>query len=197
VEGLTSKTQGGETLRVREVWRDNLDEEMDVIRGQFKNSGEYHYQTLRRAPAQRLSSSAAGVASPRLLSWSKPGEGSHLTQRLVILLGLVSDRAFRRRGGHLPVPRRCNVDMLKLIQLGLTFANAEGKLPLVSGELCVWQFNFRCAAPTAPGLACSPVHACERTRGGRRWALAAHRADTGGLCPAVRWTQWLAHTSRA
>jgi len=65
------------------------------------------------------------------------------------------------------------VDMLKLIQLGLTFANAEGKLPLVSGELCVWQFNFRCAAPTAPGLACSPVIACERTRGGRRWALAA------------------------
>ncbi len=72
VEGLTSKTQGGETLRVREVWRDNLDDEMDIIRGivdeypfiamdtefpgvvarpvgQFKNSGEYHYQTLRRA----------------------------------------------------------------------------------------------------------------------------------------------------
>ena len=74
VEGLTSKTQGGETLRVREVWRDNLDDEMDIIRGivdeypfvamdtefpgvvarpvgQFKNSGEYHYQTLRRGPA--------------------------------------------------------------------------------------------------------------------------------------------------
>ena len=74
VEGLTSKTQGGETLRVREVWRDNLDDEMDIIRGivdeypfvamdtefpgvvarpvgQFKNSGEYHYQTLRRVPA--------------------------------------------------------------------------------------------------------------------------------------------------
>ena len=43
------------------------------------------------------------------------------------------------------VQRRCNVDMLKLIQLGLTFANAEGKLPVVNGELCVWQFNFRCA----------------------------------------------------
>ena len=76
VEGLTSKTQGGETLRVREVWRDNLDDEMDIIRGivdeypfvamdtefpgvvarpvgQFKNSGEYHYQTLRRVPSPR------------------------------------------------------------------------------------------------------------------------------------------------
>ena len=33
--------------------------------------------------------------------------------------------------------------MLKLIQLGLTFTNAEGKLPVCGGELCVWQFNFR------------------------------------------------------
>ncbi len=39
--------------------------------------------------------------------------------------------------------------MLKLIQLGLTFADAEGKLPLVNGELCVWQFNFRCG-PSVP-----------------------------------------------
>lgn len=38
---------------------------------------------------------------------------------------------------------RCNVDMLKLIQLGLTFTDAQGNLPKCSGELCVWQFNFR------------------------------------------------------
>ena len=42
------------------------------------------------------------------------------------------------------------MDMLKLIQLGLTFANAEGKLPVVNSELCVWQFNFRCAALSRP-----------------------------------------------
>ncbi|KAK9811010.1 hypothetical protein WJX73_005771 [Symbiochloris irregularis] len=107
VEGLTCQTPSGETLRVREVWQDNLAEEMELIRnivddypflamdtefpgvvarpvGHFKNSGEYHYQTLR-----------------------------------------------------------CNVDMLKLIQLGMTFVNAEGKLPSCSGELSVWQFNFR------------------------------------------------------
>ena len=45
--------------------------------------------------------------------------------------------------------------MLKLIQLGLTFANAEGKLPVVNGELCVWQFNFRCAALPRPVV---PAH---------------------------------------
>ena len=70
VEGLTCKTPSGDTLRVREVWQDNLAEEMELIRnivdeypflamdtefpgvvarpvGNFKNSGEYHYQTLR------------------------------------------------------------------------------------------------------------------------------------------------------
>lgn len=70
VEGLTCKTSSGESLRVREVWQENLEDEFDLIRdivddypfvamdtefpgvvarpvGNFKNSGEYHYQTLR------------------------------------------------------------------------------------------------------------------------------------------------------
>jgi len=74
VEGLTCKTPSGETLRVREVWQENLEEEFDLIRdivdeypfvamdtefpgvvarpvGNFKNSGEYHFQTLRYASA--------------------------------------------------------------------------------------------------------------------------------------------------
>ena len=67
---MTGKTSTGEDLRVREVWQDNLDSELEIIRGivdeypyiamdtefpgvvarpvgTFKNSGEYHYQTLR------------------------------------------------------------------------------------------------------------------------------------------------------
>ncbi len=66
------KTKSGDDLRVREVWQENLDEEMEIVRnivddypflamdtefpgvvarpvGPFKNSGEYHYQTLRCA----------------------------------------------------------------------------------------------------------------------------------------------------
>jgi len=35
---------------------------------------------------------------------------------------------------------RCNVDLLKIIQLGLTFFNAEGDTP---EGVCTWQFNFK------------------------------------------------------
>lgn len=35
---------------------------------------------------------------------------------------------------------RCNVDMLKIIQLGLTFSDANGLYP---PECCTWQFNFK------------------------------------------------------
>mmetsp|Transcript_20434 Transcript_20434/g.36447 ORF Transcript_20434/g.36447 Transcript_20434/m.36447 type:complete len:285 (-) Transcript_20434:118-972(-) len=105
--GLTAITPTGETLRVREVWQENLEAEMEIVRnivdeypflamdtefpgvvarpvGNFRNSGEYQYQTLR-----------------------------------------------------------CNVNMLKLIQLGLTFTDEHGNLPRCNGELSVWQFNFR------------------------------------------------------
>eukprot|EP01117_Protostelium_nocturnum_P013845 TRINITY_DN5209_c0_g2_i1.p1 TRINITY_DN5209_c0_g2~~TRINITY_DN5209_c0_g2_i1.p1 ORF type:complete len:285 (-),score=28.95 TRINITY_DN5209_c0_g2_i1:79-933(-) len=35
---------------------------------------------------------------------------------------------------------RCNVDLLKIIQLGLTFSDANGNFP---PDCCTWQFNFR------------------------------------------------------
>lgn len=35
---------------------------------------------------------------------------------------------------------KCNVDLLKIIQLGLTFSDKEGRLP---EPCCTWQFNFR------------------------------------------------------
>lgn len=95
-------------IEIREVWNDNLEEEFALIRdvvdefpyiamdtefpgivlrpvGNFKNSNDYHYQTLKD-----------------------------------------------------------NVDMLKVIQLGLTFSDEEGNIPKCgSDKYYVWQFNFR------------------------------------------------------
>ncbi|QCE02159.1 probable CCR4-associated factor 1 homolog 6 [Vigna unguiculata] len=103
-----------DSIQIREVWNDNLEEEFALIReivddypyiamdtefpgivlrpvGNFKNSYDYHYQTLKD-----------------------------------------------------------NVDMLKLIQLGLTFSDEYGNLPTCATDVdddshtcCIWQFNFR------------------------------------------------------
>ena len=34
---------------------------------------------------------------------------------------------------------RCNVDLLRIIQIGLTFADEHGNMP---EPVCTWQFNF-------------------------------------------------------
>ncbi|KAA8541984.1 hypothetical protein F0562_023136 [Nyssa sinensis] len=97
-----------DSIQIREVWNENLEEEFDLIReivdefayiamdtefpgivlrpvGSFKNSNDYHYQTLKD-----------------------------------------------------------NVDMLKLIQIGLTFSDEQGNLPTCgTDKYCIWQFNFR------------------------------------------------------
>lgn len=40
VEGLTTTTPGGQVLRVREVWSDNLEQEMELVR---QVVDEYNY----------------------------------------------------------------------------------------------------------------------------------------------------------
>jgi hypothetical protein len=100
VEGLTGKTPDGETLRVREVWADNLVDEITLIRdvveeypyvamdtefpgvvvrpvGSFKNSREYHYKVRRGGiiwcAAGRRGSREAGQAAKGcwLGAWSR------------------------------------------------------------------------------------------------------------------------------
>ncbi|KAL3819145.1 hypothetical protein ACJIZ3_005050 [Penstemon smallii] len=97
-----------DSIQIREVWAYNLEEEFALIHeivdeypyiamdtefpgvvirpvGNFKNSNDYHYQTLKD-----------------------------------------------------------NVDLLKLIQLGLTFSDDKGNLPTCgTDKYCIWQFNFR------------------------------------------------------
>ena len=42
---------------------------------------------------------------------------------------------------------KLNVDMLKLIQLGVTLMDENGELPIVDGHPCSWQLNFREFSP--------------------------------------------------
>lgn len=109
--------------------------------GNFKNSGEYHYQTLRRVVRQQrcgaVWSAAAQPAAPR-----RGSTGGFVVGRVQA----AGERSLLISFRHMPrlsSCRRLNVDMLKLIQLGLTFTDAQGNLPRINGELCVWQFNFR------------------------------------------------------
>ncbi|WIA22228.1 hypothetical protein OEZ86_008637 [Tetradesmus obliquus] len=106
-EGLTGKTANGETLRVREVWEDNLADEIALIRNIVE---EYPYVAM--------DTEFPGVVARPV---------GHFK----------SNREYHYRS------LKINVDMLKLIQLGLTFADSEGNLPVCNGEHTVWQFNFR------------------------------------------------------
>ncbi|GMH41084.1 hypothetical protein BSKO_08994 [Bryopsis sp. KO-2023] len=107
VQGLTTRMSNGEILRVRDVWDDNLEEEMTLLR-----------TVVDEYPYVAMDTEFPGVVVRPVGTFKKNTEYQYQTLK-------------------------CNVDMLKLIQLGLTFTNAEGGLPTIGGELCVWQFNFR------------------------------------------------------
>ena len=48
--------------------------------------------------------------------------------------------AFKTSSDYHYQTMRCNVDLLKIIQVGLTLADEEGNFPQ---EVSTWQFNFR------------------------------------------------------
>ncbi len=48
--------------------------------------------------------------------------------------------SFRTQAEFIYQTVRCNVDMLKIIQLGLTLADEQGNFP---PDVCTWQFNFK------------------------------------------------------
>jgi CCR4-NOT transcription complex subunit 7/8 len=107
VEGLVGKTLTGEVLRVREVWGDNLETEMKMIR-----------DIVEDFPYIAMDTEFPGVVAKPVGAFKSTREYNYRSLKV-------------------------NVDMLKIIQLGLTFTDADGNLPKKGGELCVWQFNFK------------------------------------------------------
>jgi CCR4-NOT transcription complex subunit 7/8 len=97
----------GGSLRIREVWADNLEDEFELIR-----------DIVDDYPYVAMDTEFPGVVV-RPVGLYKNTEIAYQTLR-------------------------ANVDMLKLIQLGLTFADENGNLPNCgTRDSCVWQFNFR------------------------------------------------------
>eukprot|EP00127_Corallochytrium_limacisporum_P002657 Clim_evm93s134 gene=Clim_evmTU93s134 len=96
-------------FEIREVWANNLEQEMAEIR-----------RVLQNYPYVAMDTEFPGVVA-------KPMGN------------------FRTKEQYNYQLLRANVDLLRIIQLGLTFANEHGELPK---GCCTWQFNFRFSLAT-------------------------------------------------
>lgn len=97
-----------DSIHIREVWMDNLDDEFQLIRGVVD---DYPYVAM---------------------DTEFPG----------VVLRPVGN--FKTSSDYHYATLKANVDLLKLLQLGLTFSDEDGNLPTCgTDKFCVWQFNFR------------------------------------------------------
>mmetsp|Transcript_18229 Transcript_18229/g.29655 ORF Transcript_18229/g.29655 Transcript_18229/m.29655 type:complete len:327 (+) Transcript_18229:2-982(+) len=94
----------GKKLEIRDVWKDNLEEEMQIIREQVKKYNHIAMDT-----------EFPGVVARPIGSFNSSVDFQYQTLR-------------------------CNVDLLKLIQLGVALADDEGEF--AEGCPC-WQFHFK------------------------------------------------------
>ncbi|WJZ98333.1 hypothetical protein VitviT2T_016862 [Vitis vinifera] len=97
-----------DTFHIRDVWDDNLEDEIRLIRG-----------LLDDYPYIAMDTEFPGVVLRSVGNFKNNNEYNFQTLKT-------------------------NVDLLKLIQLGLTFSDEHGNFPTCGTErYCVWQFNFR------------------------------------------------------
>ncbi|EYU32376.1 hypothetical protein ABFS82_05G143700 [Erythranthe guttata] len=102
-----SELPKNDSVTIREVWNDNLEQEFALIRDIVDNY-----------PYVAMDTEFPGVVLRPLGSFNHIHEYNYQTLK-------------------------DNVDMLKLIQLGLTFSDENGNLPTCDNTCCIWQFNFR------------------------------------------------------
>ncbi|KAG9138076.1 hypothetical protein Leryth_001343 [Lithospermum erythrorhizon] len=97
-----------DSIVIREVWRDNLEEEFGLIR-----------EIVDEYPYIAMDTEFPGIVVQPLGEFKSSSEYNFYSLK-------------------------ANVDLLKIIQLGLTFSDEKGNLPTCGpGKYCVWQFNFR------------------------------------------------------
>lgn len=119
--------------QIREVWAENLDVEMAHIRDAVER---YPYVAMVR-PLAASPSSSCSPSSPHLLIPSSPSL-SLLARQDTEFPGIVARPigTFKGSSDYHYQTLRCNVDLLKLIQLGITLCDAEGNFP---PDVCTWQ----------------------------------------------------------
>lgn len=114
--------RSNEECGIRDVWRHNLEEEFVLIR---KVVNKYCYVAM---------------------DTEFPGKSSSLCIvsqfKSFVLPGVVARPIgeFRSTADYQYQLLRCNVDLLKIIQLGLTFMDEDGN---TAPEFSTWQFNFK------------------------------------------------------
>jgi CCR4-NOT transcription complex subunit 7/8 len=107
--------------RIREVWAGNLEQEMATLRDLVD---QYPYIGL-------VSSIRYMYVTPANTFWQK-------TEFPGIVARPIGN--FKNQNEFQYQTMRCNVELLKVIQIGITLSDADGNLP---PEPCTWQFNFR------------------------------------------------------
>ncbi|KAK2981699.1 hypothetical protein RJ640_013097 [Escallonia rubra] len=103
-----SELPKSDSILIREVWNDNLEEEFALIR-----------EVVDDYPYIAMDTEFPGVVLRPVRTFKHINDLNYQTLK-------------------------DNVDMLKLIQLGLTFSDKDGNMPTCgTDKYCIWQFNFR------------------------------------------------------
>lgn len=116
--------------RICEVWANNLEEELKRIRHVIR---KYNYIAMVSGAPSKTTLISTRADFRRLLSvFLQDTEFPGVVARPI--------GEFRSNADYQYQLLRCNVDLLKIIQLGLTFMNEQGEYPPGTST---WQFNFK------------------------------------------------------
>ena len=147
----------GKPITIREVWADNLEEEMVFVR-----------ELVQKYPYVALDSEFPGVVARAVGPFTTVSAFMYQTVR-------------------------CNVDLLQIIQLGITFSDDKGNLP---PDVPTFQFNFSFdlstdmhASDSIDLLISSGLRFDEHAKRGIDVRLFGELLTSSGLvmCPEVRW----------
>ena len=117
---MMTKQVNNEDVGIREVWATNMEEEFKAI-----------CRTVEKFPYVAMDTEFPGVGEYFY-------EVYFHTVSFQVVARPIGD--FKSTADYQYQLLRCNVDLLKIIQLGLTFLDAQGNMP---EGITTWQFNFK------------------------------------------------------